>query len=85
MNVRHASHVVGRHELSYRRGERGLILGVGLIQLRAYIEKPCLLVRYPDGQEHAVLFEDISSGFYTLESSGGSRTARNRRRWRAEA
>jgi hypothetical protein len=69
MNVRRVSHVIGRAEISYRRGERAAILGVGVVQIRAYVDRPCLLVRYPDGQEHAVLFEDISAGIYALESS----------------
>jgi hypothetical protein len=69
MNVRRASHCVGRTNPSYRRGERAAILGVGVVQIRAYVEKPCLLVRYPDGQEHAVLMEDIAWGIYTLEPS----------------
>jgi hypothetical protein len=45
MNVRHASHVIDCHELSYRRGERAAIIGVGILQVRAHVEKPCLRVR----------------------------------------
>jgi hypothetical protein len=67
MDVRHASLCVGRGATSYRAGERAEIMGVGVIQIRAYVHRPCLLVRYPDGWENAVLFEDIPSGLYTLE------------------
>jgi hypothetical protein len=69
MNVRHVSHVIGRAEISYRCGEQAAILGVGIVQIRASVDRPCLLVRSPDGQEHDVLFEDISAGMYALESS----------------
>ena len=65
----HASHIVGRAASSYRQGERAAILGVGLVQIRASVERLCLLVRYPDGQGGAVLLEGITSGIYTLETS----------------
>jgi hypothetical protein len=67
MDVRHASHCIGRAATSYRAGERAAIMGVGVLRIRAYVDRPCLVVRYPDGQEHAVLFEDIIHGLYTLE------------------
>lgn len=67
MDVRHASHCLGRGATSYRAGKQAAIIGVGVVQIRAYVDRPCLLVHYPDGQEHAVLFEDIISGLYTLE------------------
>jgi hypothetical protein len=67
MDVRHASHCIGRAATSYRTGERAAIIGVGVLQIRTYVDRPCLMVCYPDGQDFAVLFEDIISGLYTLE------------------
>jgi hypothetical protein len=67
MDARPMKYCTGVSEAAYRRGERAVIEGVAMVQIRAYVEKPALLTRFPDGQDHAVLFEDVVSGLYLLE------------------